>query len=75
MVTSALRQFVTDCIWGKLDYLILDAPPGTGDIHLTMIQMVNVTGDIIVSTPQEVALADARKALSMFRLDTINVQF
>lgn len=73
MVTSALRQFVTDCIWGKLDYLILDAPPGTGDIHLTMIQTMNVTGAIIVSTPQEVALADARKALAMFRLDTINV--
>ena len=73
MVTSALRQFVTDCIWGKLDYLILDTPPGTGDVHLTMIQTVNVTGAIIVTTPQEVALADARKALAMFRLDTINV--
>jgi ATP-binding protein involved in chromosome partitioning len=73
MVTSALRQFVTDCLWGRLDYLILDTPPGTGDIHLTMIQMVNVTGAVIVTTPQEVALMDARKALAMFRLDTLNV--
>ncbi|MFN8277626.1 MAG: Mrp/NBP35 family ATP-binding protein [Chitinophagales bacterium] len=73
MVTSALKQFVTDCIWGKLDYLILDTPPGTGDVHLTMVQTLQVTGAVIVSTPQEVALADARKALSMFRLDNINV--
>jgi ATP-binding protein involved in chromosome partitioning len=73
MVTSALRQFVTDCIWGKLDYLIIDTPPGTGDVHITMIQTVNVTGAVIVTTPQEVALADARKALSMFKLDTLNV--
>lgn len=73
MVTSALRQFVTDCIWGRLDYMILDMPPGTGDVHLTMIQTVNVTGAVIVTTPQEVALADARKGLAMFRLDTINV--
>jgi ATP-binding protein involved in chromosome partitioning len=73
MVSSALKQFVTDCIWGKLDYLIIDTPPGTGDVHLTMIQTVNVTSAVIVTTPQEVAIADARKALSMFRLDTINV--
>jgi len=73
MVTSALRQFVTDCLWGRLDYLVLDMPPGTGDVHLTMIQTVNVTGAVIVTTPQEVALADARKGLAMFRLDTINV--
>ncbi len=73
MVTSALRQFVTDCLWGRLDYLILDMPPGTGDVHLTMIQTVNVTGAVIVTTPQEVALSDARKGLAMFRLDTINV--
>jgi ATP-binding protein involved in chromosome partitioning len=57
MVTSALRQFVTDCLWGRLDYLILDMPPGTGDVHLTMIQTVNVTGAVIVTTPQEVALS------------------
>jgi ATP-binding protein involved in chromosome partitioning len=73
MVTSALKQFVTDCIWGKLDYMIVDMPPGTGDVQLTMVQAVNVTGAIIVTTPQEVALADARKALGMFRLDNINV--
>ncbi len=73
MVSSALKQFVTDCLWGKLDYLIIDTPPGTGDVHLTMIQTVQVTAAVIVTTPQEVALADARKALSMFRLDSINV--
>jgi ATP-binding protein involved in chromosome partitioning len=73
MVTSALRQFVTDCIWGKLDYLIVDMPPGTGDVHITVAQTVNVTGAVIVTTPQDVALADARKALAMFRLDNINV--
>ena len=73
MVTSALRQFVTDCIWGKLDYLVVDMPPGTGDVHITIAQTVNVTGVVIVTTPQEVALADARKALAMFRLDTMNV--
>lgn len=73
MVTSALRQFVTDCIWGKLDYLIVDMPPGTGDVHITVAQTLNVTGAVIVTTPQEVALADARKALAMFRLDSINV--
>ncbi|MEZ5015059.1 MAG: Mrp/NBP35 family ATP-binding protein [Chitinophagales bacterium] len=73
MVSSALRQFVTDCIWGELDYLIIDLPPGTGDIHLTLVQTVPVTGAIIVTTPQEVALADARKAAAMFRIQNINV--
>ncbi len=73
MVTSALRQFVTDCIWGKLDYMVVDMPPGTGDVHITVAQTLNVTGAIIVTTPQEVALADARKAVAMFRLDSINV--
>lgn len=73
MVTSALRQFVTDCIWGKLDYMIIDMPPGTGDVHLTITQTVNVTGAVLVTTPQDVALADARKAMGMFRLDNINV--
>ncbi|MBL7779457.1 MAG: Mrp/NBP35 family ATP-binding protein [Chitinophagales bacterium] len=73
MVTSALRQFVTDCVWGKLDYLVIDMPPGTGDVHLTVAQVMNVTGAVIVTTPQEVALADARKALSMFRLDSVNI--
>jgi ATP-binding protein involved in chromosome partitioning len=73
MVSSALKQFVTDCIWGELDYLIIDMPPGTGDIHLTLVQTVPVTGAIIVTTPQEVALADARKAAGMFKISNINV--
>ncbi len=73
MVTSALRQFVTDCTWGKLDYMVVDMPPGTGDVHITVAQTLNVTGAVIVTTPQEVAVADARKALSMFRLENINV--
>lgn len=73
MVSSALRQFFTDCIWGELDYLVLDLPPGTGDIHLTLVQTVPVTGAIIVTTPQEVALADVRKAIGMFRIANINV--
>ncbi len=73
MVTSALRQFVTDCIWGKLDYMVVDMPPGTGDVHITVAQTLNVTGAIIVTTPQDVAISDARKGLSMFRLEGINV--
>ncbi|HRN93905.1 MAG TPA: Mrp/NBP35 family ATP-binding protein [Chitinophagales bacterium] len=73
MVTSALKQFVTDCLWGKLDYLVVDMPPGTGDVHLTMAQTVNVSGAVIVTTPQEAALTDARKAVSMFRMQGINV--
>ncbi|MCU0442089.1 MAG: Mrp/NBP35 family ATP-binding protein [Bacteroidia bacterium] len=66
MVSSALRQFVNDTDWGELDYLILDMPPGTGDIHLTMAQIVPVTGVVLVTTPQDVALADAHKAAAMF---------
>lgn len=66
MVSSAIRQFVTDVDWGELDYLIIDMPPGTGDIHLTMIQTVPVTGVIVVTTPQLVALADAKKGIAMF---------
>ncbi|MFI5135530.1 MAG: Mrp/NBP35 family ATP-binding protein, partial [Chitinophagales bacterium] len=73
MVSSALRQFVTDCDWGELDYLVIDLPPGTGDIHLTLVQTVPVTGAVIVTTPQDVALADAKKALSMFSIHPINV--
>lgn len=73
MVHSALKQFVTDVIWGKLDYLMIDMPPGTGDVQLTMAQTVPLTGSVIVTTPQEVALADARKAISMFNLPNINV--
>jgi len=73
MVTKALRQFVTECIWGELDFLLFDLPPGTGDIHLTLVQSVSVTGGIVVTTPQEVALADARKGIAMFQLPQINV--
>lgn len=73
MVTSALKQFVSDVIWGKLDYLIIDMPPGTGDVHLTMVQAVQVTGAVIVTTPQAVSLIDAKKAMSMFTMANINV--
>lgn len=73
MVSSALRQFVTEADWGKLDYLVIDLPPGTGDIHLTLVSSVPVTGAVVISTPQEVALADARKALNMFANPNINV--
>jgi ATP-binding protein involved in chromosome partitioning len=66
MVSSAIRQFVTEVDWGDLDYLIIDMPPGTGDIHLTVVQTVPVTGVIVVTTPQLVALADAKKGIAMF---------
>ena len=73
MASSALKQFITDCDWGELDYMLIDLPPGTGDIHLTLVQTVPVTGAIIVTTPQKVALADANKALQMFMQPQINV--
>jgi ATP-binding protein involved in chromosome partitioning len=73
MVSSAIKQFVSDVYWGELDYLIIDMPPGTGDIHLTLVQTVPVTGAIVVTTPQDVALADARKAISMFAQAQIKV--
>ena len=73
MASSALRQFVTDVDWGELDYLILDLPPGTGDIHLTVVQTMPVTGALIVTTPQEVAMADARKGVAMFKMAQIKV--
>jgi ATP-binding protein involved in chromosome partitioning len=66
MASSAIRQFVTDVHWGELDYLVIDMPPGTGDIHLTLVQTIPVTGAVVVTTPQEVALSDAKKAISMF---------
>jgi len=66
MVSSAIRQFVSEVDWGELDYLIIDMPPGTGDIHLTIVQTVPVTGVIVVTTPQTVALADAKKGIAMF---------
>ncbi|MFA9214414.1 MAG: Mrp/NBP35 family ATP-binding protein [Candidatus Methylacidiphilales bacterium] len=73
MISSALRQFVNDCDWGELDYLILDLPPGTGDIHLTMLQVVPLTGIVMVTTPQAVALADAYKAATMFSMTPVKV--
>ncbi|WP_375583267.1 Mrp/NBP35 family ATP-binding protein [Cyclobacterium xiamenense] len=73
MASSALKQFIGDVDWGELDYLLIDLPPGTSDIHLTMVQTVPVTGAVIVTTPQKVALADATKALTMFQQAQINV--
>src|SRR5215204_5477517 len=73
MASSAIRQFVTDVFWDELDYLIIDMPPGTGDIHLTLVQTVPVTGAVIVTTPQDVALADAKKAIGMFSQAQIKV--
>lgn len=73
MASSALRQFVTDVHWGELDYLVIDMPPGTGDIHLTLVQTVPITGAVIVTTPQDVALADAKKGIAMFQGKQINV--
>lgn len=73
MASSALRQFITDCYWGELDYLIVDMPPGTGDIHMTLVQTAPVTGAVIVTTPQDVALADAKKAIGMFTMQQINI--
>jgi ATP-binding protein involved in chromosome partitioning len=73
MASHFLKQLITQGDWGELDYLLFDLPPGTSDIHLTLVQEVPVTGAIVVSTPQEVALADAIKGISMFRSDKINV--
>ena len=73
MASSALKQLISDAWWGELDYFIIDMPPGTSDIHLTLVQTLDITGVIVVSTPQEVALADARKGIEMFRNDKINV--
>lgn len=73
MATSALKQLIADADWGELDYFILDTPPGTSDIHLTLLQTLAITGAIIVSTPQQVALADARKGIDMYRNEKVNV--
>lgn len=73
MASSAIRQFVTEVFWDELDYLVIDMPPGTGDIHLTLVQTVPVTGVVVVTTPQEVALADAKKAIAMFGQAQIKV--
>jgi ATP-binding protein involved in chromosome partitioning len=73
MASNALKQLIADADWGELDYFLIDLPPGTSDIHLTLVQTVAITGAVIVSTPQEVALADARKGISMFTGDKVNV--
>ncbi|MBR2018177.1 MAG: Mrp/NBP35 family ATP-binding protein [Prevotella sp.] len=73
MATNALKQLIADANWGELDYFILDTPPGTSDIHLTLLQTLAITGAVIVSTPQAVALADARKGIDMYRNDKVNV--
>ena len=73
MATSALKQFFSDTDWGELDYLLIDLPPGTSDIHLTVVQTLPITGAVIVTTPQKVATVDAQKAISMFNQEQINV--
>ena len=73
MAAKALNQLIFDAAWGELDYLLIDLPPGTGDIHLSIMQAVPITGAVVVSTPQSVALADAKKGIAMFQQDSINV--
>ena len=73
MASNALKQLITEAKWGDLDFFILDTPPGTSDIHLTLIQTLGITGAIIVSTPQQVALADARKGINMYMNEKVNV--
>ncbi|GGD52694.1 Mrp/NBP35 family ATP-binding protein [Muriicola marianensis] len=73
MAAKALNQMIFDAHWGELDFLLIDLPPGTGDIHLSIMQALPVTGAVVVSTPQEIALADARKGVAMFQQDAINV--
>ena len=73
MASNALKQLIADCDWGGLDYIVLDTPPGTSDIHLTLLQNLAITGAVIVSPPQQVALADARKGIDMYRNEKVNV--
>ena len=73
MASNALKQLIADADWDELDYFILDTPPGTSDIHLTLLQTLAITGAVIVSTPQDVALADARKGIDMYTNDKVNV--
>lgn len=73
MASNALKQLIADADWGELDYFVLDTPPGTSDIHLTLLQNLAITGAVIVSTPQDVALADARKGIDMYRNEKVNV--
>ena len=73
MASNALKQLIGDAAWGELDYFLIDLPPGTSDIHLTVVQTLAMTGAVVVSTPQAVALADARKGINMFTNDKVNV--
>ncbi len=73
MASNALKQLIADANWGELDYFVIDMPPGTSDIHLTLVQTLGITGAVVVSTPQEVALADARKGIDMFKNEKVNV--
>ena len=73
MASNALKQLIVDADWGELDYFVIDMPPGTSDIHLTLVQTLPITGVVVVTTPQEVALADARKGIAMFREEKVNV--
>lgn len=71
MISSAFKQFINDAEWGELDYLIIDLPPGTGDVQISLAQLAPLTGVVVVTTPQEMALTDARRAIDMFKLDAI----
>ena len=73
MANKALKQMFHDTHWGDIDYMLIDLPPGTGDIHLSIVQSISLTAAVVVTTPQEIALADARKGIAMFRLPNINV--
>jgi len=73
MASKALNQLLWDTHWGELDYLVVDLPPGTGDIHLSLVQSIPLTGAVVVSTPQNIALADAKKGVNMFQMDSIAV--
>ena len=72
-LSAVIKQYINECIWPELDYLIIDLPPGTGDIQLTLVQSIPITGAVIVTTPQDVAVADAVKASNMFKLDSVNI--
>ena len=71
--SNALKQLISDADWGELDFFVMDLPPGTGDIHLTLVQTLGITGVVVVTTPQDVALADARKGINMFTGEKVNV--
>jgi ATP-binding protein involved in chromosome partitioning len=73
MASKALNQMIFDAAWGELDFLLIDLPPGTGDIHLSIVQSLPISGAVVVSTPQNVALADAKKGIAMFQQDSIQV--